>query len=104
MPIRPENKARHPKNWKALTTKLKKAAGNKCEICGARQGEPHPLTGSKVILQVMHMNHVIEDLADSNLKVGCQRCHLRHDEKFHRKNRLRYERKDMAQRLQSSSP
>lgn len=35
MPIRPENKARYPKNWKEISQKKRDAAGNKCEWCQA---------------------------------------------------------------------
>lgn len=38
MPIRPENKARYPKNWKAISLAIREAAGQKCEKCAAPNG------------------------------------------------------------------
>ena len=34
MPIRPENKARYPKDWDAISRSIRDRAGNKCEDCG----------------------------------------------------------------------
>ena len=34
MPIRPENKARYPKNWPEISARIRARAGNKCEDCG----------------------------------------------------------------------
>lgn len=34
MPIRPENKARYPKDWPAISARIRLRAGNKCEECG----------------------------------------------------------------------
>lgn len=34
MPIRPENKARYPKDWAQISARIRKRAGNKCEECG----------------------------------------------------------------------
>ena len=47
--------------------------------CMARHGEPHPVTGSKVVLTTMHLNHDPADNGDENLLAGCQRCHNRYD-------------------------
>lgn len=33
MPIKPENKARYPKDWKQIRAKILERAGNKCEQC-----------------------------------------------------------------------
>lgn len=92
MPIRPENRARYPKDWKAISLRIRlERAGNRCECngecgcdhdggrCDAVNYEPHPLTGSKVILTVAHLDHVPENCADDNLKAMCQRCHNRYD-------------------------
>ena len=38
MPIKPENKARYPKDWKAIRTRIVERAGNKCEQCAAPNG------------------------------------------------------------------
>lgn len=34
MPIRPENKARYPKDWPAISMRIRERAGHKCEQCG----------------------------------------------------------------------
>lgn len=39
MPIKPENKARYPKDWKQIRDRVVQRAGNKCEFCGVRNGE-----------------------------------------------------------------
>lgn len=38
MPIKPENKARYPKNWKAIRAQILQRAGDKCEKCNAVNG------------------------------------------------------------------
>lgn len=76
MPIRPENKTRYPKDWKKISQRIRfERAGNKCENCGAENYKSHPITGSKVILTVAHLNHRPEDCWDENLKALCQKCH-----------------------------
>lgn len=39
MPIRAENKARYPKDWKAISLRIRERAGQKCEKCNAPNGE-----------------------------------------------------------------
>lgn len=39
MPIRAENKARYPKDWKDISRRIRERAGQKCEKCNARNGE-----------------------------------------------------------------
>jgi len=85
MPIRPENKARYPKDWKAISLRIREAAGNRCEgspafpDCRAENGKPHPVTGSRVVLTVAHLDHQPENCADDNLKAWCQKCHNTYD-------------------------
>lgn len=88
MPIK--NKARYPENWKEVSLKARKRAGWKCELCHAENGHPHPITGSKVVLTVHHIEHLEgtpEDNQYPNLIVLCQRCHLRLDLGKHLRNR-----------------
>ena len=33
----------------------------------------------RIVLTVAHVNHIVEDCSDDNLKAWCQRCHNRHD-------------------------
>lgn len=89
-PIRPENRARYPKDW-ALRSRFVRfvRARNRCERvqvgpfvvgCGAVNGEPHPVTGSIVVLTTAH---VFDDAPESssllNLAAWCQKCHNGHD-------------------------
>ena len=56
MPILPENRARYPKDWPLRSRFIRfYRARNKCEWCGAKNYEPHPETGSKVVLTVAHV-------------------------------------------------
>jgi 5-methylcytosine-specific restriction endonuclease McrA len=79
MPIRPENKARYPKDWPAISRAIRARAGNRCEWCAATNGEPHPITLSRVVLTVAHLDHTPENCSPENLKALCQRCHNRYD-------------------------
>lgn len=38
MPIRPENRARYPKDWKAISAAVRAEAGNLCEWCKVPDG------------------------------------------------------------------
>ena len=117
MPIRPEQRARYPKNWDEISKRIRnKRAGGRCECdgrcghdhtevvfqsptgwrltsnrCAALNSFPHPVTGSKVVLTVAHLNHKPEDNREENLLAMCQRCHLAHDREEHA--RVRAERK-----------
>lgn len=93
MPIRPENKSLYPPNWKSISLAIRARAGNRCEgapgiydDCRAENARPHPVTGSRVILTVAHLNHDPRDCSDENLRALCQRCHLTYDAVLHGKN------------------
>ena len=85
MPIRPENRSRYPRDWPQISQRIRERAGNRCEgspawpDCRAINGEPHPATGSIVVLTVAHLDHTPENCADENLKAWCQRCHNTYD-------------------------
>jgi len=82
MPIRPENKDRYPKNWNEIREKILKRAKNQCEWCDAKNYEPHPITGSRVVLTIAHIDHTPENCEDFNLAALCQKCHNGHDAKM----------------------
>jgi 5-methylcytosine-specific restriction endonuclease McrA len=85
MPIRPENKDRYPPEWAQIRERILERAGHACEWCGARNHEPHPRTGSHVVLTIAHVVDKRPEAADDdNLAALCQRCHLRHDMKGRR--------------------
>lgn len=91
-PIRPENKSRYPSDWPEIRVRILERAGNRCEgspvypECRAVNHEPHPVTGSKVVLTIAHLEDPIEDCRDENLRALCQRCHLAYDRKRHTRN------------------
>ena len=93
MPIRPENRARYPANWREISAGVRAEAGNRCEgspaypDCRAENGEPHPVTGSKVVLTVAHLDHQPENIERANLRAWCQRCHNTYDAPYRQRNR-----------------
>lgn len=90
MPIRPENRARYPKDWKVTVEKVRVRSGDCCEgspafpDCRAPNGAPHPVTGSRVVLTTGHLDHVPENCDLGNLRHWCQRCHLAYDAEHHK--------------------
>jgi hypothetical protein len=101
MPIRPENKARYPANWKSeIVPRIRARSGNRCECtgqcgrshfkienksaahdrCGLWNGMPiDDITGPCIVLTVMHLDHRPENCGDDNLLHACQGCHNRYD-------------------------
>ena len=108
-PIRPENRDRYPRDWPAISRRIRERAGQRCECLGECRGERHVMwnrligldpdvttgrcpnvngkpsefTGSLVVLTVAHLNHTPEDCRDDNLKAMCQACHLNYDRDHH---------------------
>jgi hypothetical protein len=89
----PMDARRYPSNWIDISRYIRfERAGGKCECtgecglhterCNAEHGQPHPVTGSKVILTTAHLGtdtndkHDKLDVRPENLKAMCQRCHL----------------------------
>lgn len=85
MPIRSENRARYPKDWPAIRESIRVRSGDRCEgspaypECRAANGTQHPVTGSRVVLTVAHLDHQPENNAPANLRHWCQRCHNTYD-------------------------
>lgn len=92
MPIKPENRALYPAEWERISRAKREAAGWRCEgsprypECRAENGNPHPVTGSRVVLTVAHLDHDPANCADENLRAWCQRCHLTYDAAHHARN------------------
>lgn len=93
MPIRPENRARHPADWKEIRREVLLRAHFQCEgspaypDCRAFNEEDHPVTGSRVVLTIAHLDHQPENVGEPgsrpNLRAWCQRCHLTYDAAHH---------------------
>lgn len=93
----------YPPNWLTeIVPAILRRSGGRCEgspaypDCRAKNGEPHPVTGSRVVLTTAHMdqdrsnNNFHPTNADdpgNNLRHLCQRCHLKHDLQQHITNR-----------------
>ena len=124
MPIKAENRAKYPKEWALISRLIRKyRAGDNCECrdecgedhrpentqwgcdgqtrCLARNGERHPLTGSKVVLTVAHLDQDPINNRESNLLALCQRCHNRLDAPHRQRNatKTRRGRKAMGELL-----
>ena len=102
MPIRPENKGRYPQNWKEIRESILERAGHKCEgspaypDCRAVNYLDHPVTGSRVVLTIAHLDHTPEHCDPANLRAWCQRCHLAYDKGHHTQTRRRRRREGSA--------
>lgn len=96
MPIRPENRARYPADWRAVSARIRfERAGGRCECtgecgrgthrgrCPNVHGGPAYGTGSTVVLTTAHLDHTPERCADGNLVAMCQGCHLHYDRTHH---------------------
>lgn len=100
MPFRRE---RYLADWDAISKRIRKRSRGRCEFyengvrCKARQHQAHPITGSWVILTVMHLDHNPMNCADDNLLAACQFHHLRYDAKFHAKNAAQTRRRKKIQ-------
>lgn len=79
----PMDRSKYPPDWEEISLAIRERAGWRCEMCGAVQGESHPITGSKVILTVAHLDHDTTHNDAANLRALCQRCHLRYDAAEH---------------------
>lgn len=88
MPIKPENKARYPKDWKQIRARILVRAENRCEWpgCDLPNYSINPRTGSKVVLTIAHIDHTPENCSDDNLRAWCQQHHLAFDHKLHQQN------------------
>lgn len=86
MPITTSRRALYPDCWPLISAWVRLCAGWRCQKCDAIQGQPHPDTGSKVVLTVAHLDDDPTHNAPANLKALCQRCHLRLDHPLHVRN------------------
>lgn len=60
MPIKPENRHRYPRNWREIRAQILDRAGHCCDgspaypDCRAANAEPHPVTGSLVVVTIAY--------------------------------------------------
>ncbi len=120
MPLKPEQQARYPKDWKAISARIRfDRAQGRCECtgecglhittpgprrCTEQHGKPATWAKGKVILTVAHLDGpggpcTCPDPCgiDHHLKAMCQRCHLRYDLPRHRANAAETRRKKSKQ-------
>jgi heterodisulfide reductase subunit B len=96
----PMDYSKYPKNWKAIATAVKEAAGWRCEVCGVKCYSP----GEKVlmvqrVLTVAHINHNPADCRPENLLGACSVCHLQYDSVRRKWERLAKKRVEREARL-----
>lgn len=83
-----KNDKRYPAEWEAISAAVLELANQTCQgsliypDCRARNGETHPITGSRVILTVAHLDQNPDNCNWGNLRALCQRCHLTYDAKW----------------------
>lgn len=93
----PYDRSRYPANWEEISRAIIERDGNRCAWCNNANGQPHHITGSKVVLTVHHLGaprpdhspgdcHDKMDCRDENLVALCQRCHLWADRETHKRN------------------
>jgi len=85
VPILAENKSRYPKEWKLIRNSILERANHCCEgspaypDCRVENHSLHPVTGSKVVLTIAHLDHTPENCEPENLRAWCQKCHNTYD-------------------------
>jgi 5-methylcytosine-specific restriction endonuclease McrA len=94
----PMDRSRYPADWERISRAIRtERARGCCEWCGAVNGQPHPRTGSKVVLTVAHLGtphadgrpgdkHDKTDVRPENLAALCQACHLNYDRDEHQQH------------------
>lgn len=108
MPIRPENRARYPRDWPVISARIRERAELRCECLGecgrgthegrcpnVQGGEAYG-TGSRVVLTTAHLDHTPENCGDDNLRSMCQACHLHYDRHHHAETARRTRRERFA--------
>lgn len=93
----PWDRSKYPRDWSTrIVPAIRERSGNRCECrgecgrlfcnvtpCAAANGQPHPLTGSKVVLTTAHLDHDTTHNDLANLRHLCQLCHLSMDADLH---------------------
>ncbi len=92
------NKRDYPENWKEISLAIRERAKNKCELCGALNGET-TARRTKVVLTVHHIDRDKKNNKAVNLIAICQKCHLRLDLEHHIENSKRTRLEKTGKRL-----
>ena len=98
----PFNRKLYPKNWEELALLLKESVGWRCQgspaypDCRAQHGQAHPVTGSRVVLTVAHLDHNPSNNDFTNLRVWCQRCHNTYDAPHRAETRRKKKRRECS--------
>lgn len=92
----PVDWSRYPPDWKAIVARIRERSGGRCECsgecgrsdcqgqrCAAVNGQPHPISGSRVVLTTAHLDHDPSSSDETRLRHLCQRCHLHLDRGLH---------------------
>jgi hypothetical protein len=94
----PVDWSKYPPDWKAIVARVRERSGDRCECrgecgtpscargCAAVNHQPHPETGSRVVLTTAHLDHDTTHNDLSNLRHLCNRCHLKYDSATHVRN------------------
>lgn len=92
----PVDWSRYPKDWPEISARIRFVrAKGQCEWiedgvrCAAIHREQHPITGSKVVLTTMHLDHDTGNNEETNLLCACQLHHNRYDAQHRKENRNR---------------
>lgn len=101
MPIRPEMKARYPKNWKEIRKAILERANNRCEMCGVENHSEYIREkDGKRIKHVLTIAHIHDDSPENcnpdNLMALCCFCHNKMDAKMRQQHakQTKYEKKN----------
>lgn len=128
LPVKSENKALYPPEWKRIRAQILERAGNCCERCGVanhamgartRHGEwmdadriGHMNSDDgywafgeypkiiKIVLTIAHLEHNPKRNLGEDIQALCQRCHNRHDIK----HRVETRRKNRQQAIGPAIP
>jgi len=93
------DKSKYPPNWDSISYNIRFGrAEGRCECvgecglhkerCTAVNRLRHPVTGSRVVLTVAHLDQDPSHGNPDRLKAMCQRCHLVYDRNYYKKVRL----------------